>query len=211
VKALASLLAFAIFAQTSMAHADSATPALDGRVPPPPDNSYVWANPHPYPSLAWTLTQLIPSPELAFARLRHVMPDGSVDDGVRVAFGMRWQITPVLWSFGVHRRVSPWRVLVVDPIARQSGSLELNLTPEYIAGHVDRFLVRPGLRMYLPLAHRGEYMSCSFGTSVYAYDGLRVAYDAGIYALGGFVGLLVTYAPSHDPLGAITTLQIRYF
>src|SRR5690606_28490392 len=104
-----------------------------------------------------------------------------------------------------------WRALVVDPIARHSGSLELSTSVEYIGGHVDRLLLRPGLRAYLPVVHRGEYLSVSLGTSVYAYDGLRVAYDVGAHVLGGFVGLRVTLAPRHAPLAGIAALALRYF
>src|SRR5262245_49472320 len=48
-------------------------------------------------TFAWLATQLLPSPELAFTN----------EGGPR--FGMRWQLTPLLYSFGVDRRVSPFR------------------------------------------------------------------------------------------------------
>jgi hypothetical protein len=35
----------------------------------------------------------------------------------------------------------------------------------------------------VPLLHRGEYLSASVGTSVYAAGATRVAYDVGVYAL----------------------------
>jgi hypothetical protein len=112
----------------------------------------------------------------------------------------------------MNRRVSRWRYLVVDPLARHSGSLELSGTFEYIFGHVDRLIVRPGVRAYFPLAQRGEYLSTSLGTSIYAYDEkVHVAYEVGAYVLYGLFGVQATVAPDHGPLTAIGTFRIRYF
>jgi hypothetical protein len=204
------------------AHADAA-PADRDRQPGPaaeqvevrrapvPDTPLTYHRPVLHPTFAWAAMQLLPSPELAIGRQRHIDPSGAVDSSPSTAFGLRWQLTPVLWSFGVHRAQSRWRYFIVDPIARQSGSLELSASFEYIGGYVDRLITRPGLRVYLPVAQRGEYLSVSFGTSVYDYDGLRVAYDVGAYILAGMLGLQVTLAPTHDPLAAIATLRLRYF
>jgi hypothetical protein len=175
---------------------------------PLPDESLGYHQPVLYPTLPWALLQLVPSPEVAVGRPK---TEGPSDEPARAAFGLRWQITPLLWSFGVHPRQSRWRSFLVDPIARHSGSIELAASIEYIGGHVDRLLARPGLRVYLPIVHKGEYISVSFGTSIYDYDGARVAYDAGVYLLGGFVGLQVTVAPAHAPLAGIATLSLRCF
>ena len=178
---------------------------------PLPDTSLSYRQATPRPTITWALFQLLPSPELAVGRQRRIDATGAVDESLSTAFGMRWQVTPLLWSFGVHRSQSRWRYFVVDPFARVSGSLELSATFEYIGGHVDRLLARPGLRAYLPLAQKGEYLSMSLGTSVYAYEGLRVAYDVGVYTLAGIVGFRVTVAPAHAPLAGIATLNLRYF
>ena len=187
-------------------------PPLDIHRAPSPPASYSFHTPAPYPTASWALLQLLPSPELAFGRQRTIGIDGTIDGGVTPAFGVRWQLSPLVWSFGVHRRQSPWRAFVVDPVARQSGSLELSQTFEYVGGHIGRMLVRPGVRVYLPVMHRGEYVSTSLGTSIYQFDGdLRVAYDVGIYFLSGLFGFQATVAPTHDPLAAIATLRLRYF
>ena len=71
---------------------------------------------------------------------------------------------------------------------------------------------RPAVKATFPLLHRGEYLSVSVGTSVYKFDDeAHVAYDVGLYALAGFLGLQWTFAPSHVPLTHIATLRIRYF
>lgn len=188
-------------------------PPPSPRVIPPPDRSYSYAEPVVYPSLAWLGTQLLPSPEVAVGRVRpEAGAPGSGDAETKTAFGLRWQLSPVVWSWGTNRRVSRWRWFVVDPLARHSGSLEVSGTFEYLMGHVDRLIVRPGVRAYFPLAQRGEYLSVSMGTSTYAYDEkMRVAYDVGAYVLYGLFGLQATIAPDHGPLSAIGTFRIRYF
>jgi hypothetical protein len=165
----------------------------------------------PSPTFTWVLLQLVPSPEIAVGRERRFDPEGHVDTAPTTAFGLRWQLTPVVWSFGVHRSQPRWRYFIVDPLARQSGSLELSTSFEYIGGQVNRVIARPGFRVYLPVVQNGEYLSVSLGTSAYAYDGLRVAYDVGAYILGGFFGVQFTVAPAHAPLAGIATFRLRYF
>jgi hypothetical protein len=219
---------------SASASSPASAPALDPIVPYPPETprvltpparAYTFAEPQPYPSLAWLGLQLLPSPEVAAGRVETCLaraPTGACLDPsgrpivgekeTRTAFGLRWQLTPVVWSWGVNRRVSRWRLFVVDPLARHSGSLELSTSFEYIFGHVDRAIVRPGVRAYFPLAQRGEYLSASLGTSTYSYDSkMHVAYDVGAYVLFGIFGVQLTVAPNHDPLMAIGTFRIRYF
>lgn len=193
--------------------ADRAAPA-DPHIPYPPpsprvvaspDATYSYAEPQLYPTLPWTMLQFLPSPEVAVGRASEAAK-------TEAAFGLRWQITPIVWSWGTNRRISRWRFLVVDPLARHSGSLEASGTFEYIFGHIDRWIARPGVRAYFPLLQRGEYLSASIGTSIYSYDDkLRVAYDVGAYVLFGLFGIQATIAPDHGPLSAIGTFRIRYF
>lgn len=187
-------------------------PPPSPRVVPQPEQAFTYAQPQPYPSLPWLLFQLLPSPEVAVGQVRETTSSGASELTTKAAFGLRWQVTPVLWSWGTNRHVSRWRFLVVDPLARHSGSLELPLDLEYVFGHVDRMIVRPGVRAYFPLVQRGEYLSVSMGTSTYAYDEkLRVAYDVGAYVLSGIFGVQATIAPDSGPLTAIGTFRIRYF
>jgi hypothetical protein len=207
VVAVAALLALAVFAGPARADERPARP----RALAEPDGSYTYAEPRVRPTLAWAALQLVPSPEVAFGFVRHTDIDGRVEDVTRVAPGLRWQLTPVLWSFGTHRRLSRWRFFVVDPLARVSGSLELHTTFEWIGGHIDALLVRPGVRATLPIAHRGEYLAVSFGTTTYRSETTRVAYDAGLWFLFGTVGIQATVAPVHSALSTIATLRLRYF
>lgn len=213
-------VALSVLASPRGAHADPAhAPSVPDRVIPQPDRAYSYKEPQIRPTLGWWLTQLVPSPEIAGGTATLTTPAGGApgapvvtSEETKLAFGLRWQLTPVLWSWGTSRHVSRWRFLVADPLARHAGSIELHTTLEYVWGHVDRMIVRPGVRAYFPLHQRGEYLSASIGTSTYSYDEtMRVAYDAGIYTLFGLFGLEVTAAPANAPLTAIGTFRIRYF
>ena len=153
-------------------------------------------------TLAWFLTQLLPSPELALG-----------DDGA--AFGLRWQVVPVLYSFGIDRRLSPFRAFVVEPLVRTSGSLELFVAPEYLA--IDdrlahRFGFRTGLRAHFPLIEKGDYLSVSLGTA-YARLGERqsASYQFGAYLLFGFLGFEQSFLPALAEARFISTLNVRFF
>jgi hypothetical protein len=150
----------------------------------------------------WLLAQFAPSPQLAYG-------DGTA------RYGMRWQLTPLLYSFGIHRELSPWRVFVVEPVVRQSGSVELFVGPEFIwsgGGLAKGWFWRSGVRSYFPLVERGEYLSVSIGASYFDFAGRSgVAYEVGAYALYGIVGVQLTWAPGGGPAATIATLRLRYF
>ncbi len=159
--------------------------------------------PGPVPTVPWVGAQLVPSPEFV-SDPRH----GAL-------FGMRWQLTPLLYSFGIYRTLSPWRAFVVEPIVRQSGSTELYFSPEYfgVSGSVDqRFGARTGLRTYLPVVERGDDLSLSFGASWLHWQGRdSVGYEAGAHVLFGFVGAIVTFEPLPHAARWTFTLQLRIF
>lgn len=154
-------------------------------------------DPDEHVTVPWLVAQLVPSPEWAF----------STDADVH--FGLRWQVTPVLWSWGVNRRVTPWRFLVSDPFARQSGSMELFFSPELLRADL---LWRTGIRSYFPVLARGEYLSVSLGAS-HAYFESRsaAAIEAGAYVLFGVLGAQVTWSPTMESTRWIATLRVRYF
>src|SRR5574341_2184487 len=43
------------------------------------------------------------------------------------AFGFEWEATPLLYSFGMNKQISPWYAFIVEPTARFTGSLELSV------------------------------------------------------------------------------------
>lgn len=154
-------------------------------------------------TLLWTALQLVPSPEV-------VVWNGAT------RFGMRWQVTPLLYSFGRNRRMSPWRSFVVEPIARHSGSTEVYLSPEIVTGVLpstgDHFIFRAGVRSYFPLLQRGESLSASLGTSVLESRGrVGVGVDVGLSTFGGFVSLRLGYCPTPGLRMTTVTFELRAF
>ena len=155
------------------------------------------------PTLAtsvWTVAQLVPSPLL-------------VTSSSHVGGGVRWQITPLLYSFGVSAR--PFRALIVEPSARHSGSVEVYGSPEWACCAPDQstsWLVRAGTRVYLPAIERGETLSFSLGGAYYrAAGGGGGSGELGVYTLYGVLGLTVTISPALQRREVITALSIRYF
>ncbi len=222
VSLTASLLAFApgmAFAADATAEEESApeaepsTPESAKPEPPslPPEpvpglappiiDPYVAREPAIAPSVWWLVTQAIPSPELVVG-----------NEGAR--FGMRWQVTPFLYSFGIHRRLSPIRTLIVEPIVRHSGSIEFFVSPEWVAYKGGTTLVDVGVRTTIPLLHRGEYLSASLGVAHTSFDGWSgVRYEGGIYVLFGVLGAVVAVSPTPElaPVSTALTLRVRYF
>lgn len=155
------------------------------------------------PTLLWAGTQLVPSPELVIA--------GSGE----ASFGVRWQVTPLLYSFHVHAGLSPWRMLVAEPLLRHSGSLELFVTPEYVARRAlldTHWIGRAGLRSYFPLASKGESLSISLGASaILARERVGMAAEAGVFSLGGLIGVVVGHSPTPNLRATTVTFSVRYF
>ena len=151
-------------------------------------------------AVAWLLTQFVPSPLL-------------VAGESHVGGGMRWQVTPLLYSFGIADQ--PLRSLIVSPIARHSGSIELHVSPEWACCSATRgtsWLLRSGARMYLPLLEHGEILSWSFGGAYYvSADGGGVSGDLGIYSFNGVLGLNLTVSPLLSRREFVAALAIRYF
>ena len=148
----------------------------------------------------WVLTQLVPSPLL-------------VVGSSHVGAGFRWQVTPVVYSFGV--AAHPFRAFVVDPVARHSGAIELYLSPEWACcapTGTTSWIARAGSRLYIPLIGRGESLASSVGGSYYrAGDSDGAAGEVGVYVLYGVVGLTLTVAPTLKRREVIGALTIRYF
>ena len=154
------------------------------------------ADRHPTPSIPWVLTQAIPSPQVAF---------GAGD----AIFGLRWQVTPFLYSWGIHRSAPrKWRMFVVEPSMRFSGSFEIFGGPEWLRG--ERWFGRVGVRSYFPIAQRGEALALSLGTSAWS-DGRSVgpSFEVGTHVLYGLLGLLATYSADLPRANWTITLQVR--
>jgi hypothetical protein len=148
----------------------------------------------------WVFAQLVPSPLY-------------VASSDRVGGGVRWQITPLVYSFGVAAK--PVRAFVIEPVARHAGAVELYASPEWACcapGNGTSWIARGGARLYLPLVGRGEALTGSVGGSYYrASDGSGASLEIGLHVLFTFLGFTVTVSPRLTGREVMTALQIRYF
>lgn len=148
----------------------------------------------------WGAIQFIPSPML-------------VGGTHGVGGGMRWQVTPFLYSFGVAAR--PARFFIIAPVARHSGAVEFFGSPEWTgcAGPGDSgWIGRAGARLYLPLVGRGESLAMSLGGSYY-YENQRhgAATELGFYTLSSIVGISFTLSPWLDGREGMVAMTLHYF
>jgi hypothetical protein len=155
------------------------------------------------PALAaglWTAVQLIPSPLLVIG-------------GNGLGGGLRWQITPLVYSFGVAAR--PLRAFVIEPVARHTGAVELYFSPEWACcapQQASSWLARGGARLYWPLLLSGESLSGSLGGSYYfaqPHDG--AALEVGIYTLASIFGFTLTVAPTLAGREVIAAFTLHYY
>jgi hypothetical protein len=152
------------------------------------------------PVLLWWAAQLIPNSDIAVAA-----------DHAR--YGLRWQFTPLSYSWGINSKLSGWRSLVVEPFVRNSGSVELHVSPGMYFEPSPTVLMRTGVRATFPLMHWGEYLSTSVGGfHQWAFGEHRGYAEVGLYTLLGIVGIQVAVDPSwqaeHPVLISVT---LRYF
>ena len=127
-------------------------------------------------------------------------------------FGFEWEATPLLYSFGINKQVSPWYSLIVDPTARFAGSVELTAAGQVFTTKLGKsyFGYSGQLTAYIPLIEWGEYLTLNLGAGVYRVaDRTRVFEVAGISTLLGFVQFNIKHSP--NPTTWIGSLEFRLF
>ncbi|MEO8512908.1 MAG: hypothetical protein ABI543_05080 [Ignavibacteria bacterium] len=160
---------------------------------------------------SWVLLQSIPSPSLFEDRN---------ENSSKVKFGLEWQMIPVSYSFNANKYVSNFNFFHIRPNKRFSGSVETFFEPAYLPGgfknnELKKFMYKTGLRIVIPVFHRGEYLSFSLGAGYYnqktpdnLYDG--ITYEAGVYSFFGMMGLKFNY--NQNALSRYNiSLYIKYY
>jgi hypothetical protein len=153
---------------------------------------------HPPPTIWWMLAQGVPSPEVGVG-------------GVSPAAGLRWQLTPLLYSWGLYRKLSPWRTFVVEPLTRQSGSVELFFSPEFLSARTSEWIARTGVHATFPLLERGEKLALTLGAGVCFGSETSADFEGGVSIFFGAFGLFFSYAPRVTLAPATLALRIRLF
>ncbi|MEK6754968.1 MAG: hypothetical protein AABZ02_02330 [Bacteroidota bacterium] len=128
------------------------------------------------------------------------------------AFCFEWEATPLLYSFGMTRLVSPWYSFIVEPPARFTGSLELVVTGQANAKKIGSSYFAGSLQLlgHIPLIERGENLSLNLGVGQYYYGKSSSVYAvAGISTLFGIVHLNLKHGS--QPTSWIGSLEFRLF
>ena len=160
----------------------------------------------------WTILQLIPNP--AFIQ-------ETDKDNARLLFALRWEVTPINYSFSANKFISPLQFFKINPVRRFAGSAELFVQPEWTTGNFkyasfDRFGVSSGIRIVLPLREKGESLAFSIGAKAnyrkdyISNDNTFIGVEEGIYFLGGMVGLQLNQNFSSQTKYNFS-LYIKYF
>lgn len=145
--------------------------------------------------LSWGVMQTIPSPVL--------FQDSNGKDA-RVIFGLRWQITPVNFSFRANRFDSPFQFFMINPVRKFTGSAELFVQPELASDEFENsklsmFGIGAGSRVIIPVSGDGQNISVSLGGKYNYRKDFSGGYDhyfgieTGIYFIYGILGVQFNY------------------
>lgn len=133
-------------------------------------------------------------------------------DPSQSAFGFEWEVTPLLYSFGMNKQNSPWYSFFVEPPARFTGSVELNVAGQIFTSKVGTsyFAASANLMGYVPLIARGEELTLNVGVGAY-----QIANRTRVFAVGGFSTLFsfvhLNLKHASNPSTWIVSLEFRFF
>ncbi|MBI3004743.1 MAG: hypothetical protein HYY49_04935 [Ignavibacteriales bacterium] len=127
-------------------------------------------------------------------------------------FAFEWEATPVLYSFGMTKLLSPWYSLIVEPPARFTGSIEFNVSGLLYTSKAGSSHFGSSLQLlaHVPLIERGEHLALNAGVArYYVANSSPTFYVGGLSSLFGLLHLNVKY--SANPKIWMTSLEIRIF
>lgn len=127
-------------------------------------------------------------------------------------FGLEWEATPLLYSFGISRLVSPWYTFIVEPTARFSGSVEVVVTGQFYPYKLgsSHFGYSAQLLGHIPLIERGEHLALNVGLAKYRIGNEYPLFKVvGVSTLFGFVH--INLKQSSSPSIWMGSFEIRIF
>jgi hypothetical protein len=129
-----------------------------------------------------------------------------------IPFAFEWEATPLLYSFGMTRKISPWHSMFVVPPARFTGSVELKVTGQFSTRKTGRSYFGSSAQLigHIPLIERGEYLGLNVGVAKYAFAGYSPWFKVlGVSTLFSFVEF--NFKHSSDPVMWMGTIEFRFF
>jgi hypothetical protein len=129
-----------------------------------------------------------------------------------IPFAFEWEATPLLYSFGMTRLVSPWYAFKVSQVARFTGSIELKATGQISTRKMGSSYFGSSAQLigHIPLIERGEYLGLNVGVAKYAFAGTSPWFKVvGVSTLFGF--LEFNFKQSSDPQMWMGSIEFRFF
>jgi hypothetical protein len=129
-----------------------------------------------------------------------------------IPFAFEWEATPLLYSFGMTRLVSPWYSFKVSQAARFTGSIELKATGQISTRKTGSSYFGSSAQLigHIPLIERGEYLGLNVGVAKYAFAGTSPWFKVvGVSTLFGFFEF--NFKHSSDPQMWMGTIELRFF
>ncbi len=129
-----------------------------------------------------------------------------------IPFAFEWEATPLLYSFGMTRLVSPWYSFKVSQVARFTGSIELKATGQISTRKMGSSYFGSSAQLigHIPLIERGEYLGLNVGVAKYAFAGSSPWFEVvGVSTLFGLVEF--NFKHSSDPQMWMGTIEFRFF
>jgi len=129
-----------------------------------------------------------------------------------IPFAFEWEVTPLLYSFGMTRLVSPWYSFKVSQVARFTGSIELKATGQISTRKMGSSYFGSSAQLigHIPLIERGEYLGLNVGVAKYAFAGSSPWFKVvGVTTLFGF--LEFNFKHSSDPQMWMGSIEFRFF
>jgi len=129
-----------------------------------------------------------------------------------IPFAFEWEATPLLYSFGMTRLVSPWYSFKVSQVARFTGSIELKATGQISTRKMGSSYFGSSAQLigHIPLMERGEYLGLNVGVAKYAFAGSSPWFKVvGVSTLFGF--LEFNFKHSFDSQMWMGSIELRFF
>jgi hypothetical protein len=127
-------------------------------------------------------------------------------------FSFEWEVTPMLYSWGMTKLDPPFHFFFVTQPERFVGSVEFNISTQLYTHRVgtSHWGFSGQLLGHLPLVEFGEYLGLNLGIARYNIAGLSSNYLVGGFStLFGFLDYNIKYSPANDIW--MHSIEFRFF
>jgi hypothetical protein len=127
-------------------------------------------------------------------------------------FSFEWEVTPILYSWGMTKLDPPLHFFFVTQPERFTGSVEFNISTQLYMNQVgaSHWGFSGQLMAHLPLVEKGEYLGLNLGIARYNIAGFSSNYLVGGFStLFGFLHYNIKYSPIDEIW--MHSIEFRFF